>query len=409
AWEDDDDIDVSIVDTGRLRKLRTDHSETVVSGTEFESRLRRQFEKIYPRPQWADLTEDATESVAGGDLMRVLRSTEGIASRRKSQILSPDKLDIVRVKDANQMAYSQAVVQTATFHPRAPVLMTAGFDKTIRLFQIDGKVNPKLQSIFIRDMPIARAQFTPSGNEVIVTGPRKFFYVYDVESGTVEKVNGIRGREEDQWEKAVVSPCDKYIAFTGRDGCIILISRQTKQWIATMKMNGTVRAIEFSPDGQLLYSFGGDGEVYWWDLATRRCVHRFIDEGCVQATTIAASGNGEYLATGSKSGVVNLYIASSARATSTPAPEKSILNLTTAATTLTFSPDSQILALSSRAKRDSLRLLHVPTRRVFKTWPTASTPLGHVSTVAFSPGGGYCAIGNDKGKVLLYRLGGYTV
>ena len=27
-----------------------------------------------------------------------------------------------------------------------------------------------------------------------------------------------------------------------------------------------------------------------------------------------------------------------------------------------------------------------------------------VSSIAFSPGGGYAAIGNNKGKVLLYRI-----
>ena len=40
-------------------------------------------------------------------------------------------------------------------------------------------------------------------------------------------------------------------------------------------------------------------------------------------------------------------------------------------------------------------------------WPwcaSSRTPLGHVTSLAFSPRGGYAAVGNDKGRVLLYRL-----
>lgn len=41
---------------------------------------------------------------------------------------------------------------------------------------------------------------------------------------------------------------------------------------------------------------------------------------------------------------------------------------------------------------------------VYSNWPTASTPLNKVTDVAFSSGSQYLAIGNSKGRVLLYRL-----
>lgn len=43
----------------------------------------------------------------------------------------------------------------------------------------------------------------------------------------------------------------------------------------------------------------------------------------------------------------------------------------------------------------------------FSNWPTDRTPLGYVASAAFSPHSGYLAIGNDKGKALLYRLNHY--
>ncbi|KAG9088454.1 hypothetical protein FRC07_012575, partial [Ceratobasidium sp. 392] len=55
AWVDPDDnqLDVSIASDRRLRKLRNSAAEDTISGREYESRLRRQFEKVHPVPQWA--------------------------------------------------------------------------------------------------------------------------------------------------------------------------------------------------------------------------------------------------------------------------------------------------------------------------------------------------------------------
>jgi U3 small nucleolar RNA-associated protein 18 len=69
---------------------------------------------------------------------------------------------------------------------------------------------------------------------------------------------------------------------------------------------------------------------------------------------------------------------------------------------------AQILAMASRMKKDALRLVHLPSCTVFSNWPTSRSPLGYVHSLAFSPGGGYLAVGNAKGRALLYRLHHYT-
>ena len=84
------------------------------------------------------------------------------------------------------------------------------------------------------------------------------------------------------------------------------------------------------------------------------------------------------------------------------------MQLTTSITSLAFNPDSQLLAMSSKYKKDAMRLVHVPSGTVFSNWPSSKTPLHNVSTVAFSPGGAYLAVGNDRGRVLLYRLAHYN-
>jgi U3 small nucleolar RNA-associated protein 18 len=87
---------------------------------------------------------------------------------------------------------------------------------------------------------------------------------------------------------------------------------------------------------------------------------------------------------------------------------RTLPHLTTGVDSLAFNPDGQILAMASRMKRDSLKLVHLPSLTAFSNWPTARNPLHYVHSLAFSPGGGYLAIGNAKGRVLLYRLHAYA-
>lgn len=85
-------------------------------------------------------------------------------------------------------------------------------------------------------------------------------------------------------------------------------------------------------------------------------------------------------------------------------PLKSIMNVRTSADYVRFNHDGQILAISTRREKQGLKLVHVPTATVFSNWPTSKTPLSYVWATDFSPESKFLAVGNDKGKCLLYRL-----
>jgi len=147
-----------------------------------------------------------------------------------------------------------------------------------------------------------------------------------------------------------------------------------------------------------------------WDIRSKRCVDRFKNEDGTVTSSLSASSR--FLAVGAESGVVNMY---NDRATSLSSgsfstkrdPVKSIMNLQTSADYCKFNHDGQILAMSSRREKNSMKLLHVPTSTVFSNWPTSKTPLNYVWSMDFSPGSKYMTIGNDQGKCLLYRLTHY--
>ena len=70
---------------------------------------------------------------------KLLQSTAGILSQRKSKVLEKGSIDIVRLRDANQIARTDGDVEAIQFHPSptVSVLLTAGADRRLRLFNVN--------------------------------------------------------------------------------------------------------------------------------------------------------------------------------------------------------------------------------------------------------------------------------
>ena len=91
-------------------------------------------------------------------------------------------------------------------------------------------------------------------------------------------------------------------------------------------------------------------------MGSRDCVHRFTDDGCVRGTTLTVSPNGEFIATGSDSGVVNIYNRS-CLSVPKPRPLRAVMNLTTSVDNMSFNPSGEVLAISSRLKKSAVKLV----------------------------------------------------
>lgn len=427
VWVDEEEAttNINISNVNRLRKLRKEEDESLVSGSVYVSRLRAQHVKLNPATEWAQLDsrernysscddessdEENEAVVARGykDIEAVddiLRTNEDLVVKSSTKLL-PGLLEHSRLVDANAEDPSNGPINSVQFHRNAQLLLAAGLDKRLRFFQIDGKRNTKIESIFLDDCPIRKASFLPDGTQVIIAGRRKFFYSFDLVKAKVDKIGPLTGREEKSLEFFEVSPDSSTIAFVGNEGYILLVSSKTKELIGTVKMNGTVRSLAFADDGRQLLSSGGDGHIYHWDLRTRTCFHKAVDEGCINGTALCTPPSGNMFAAGSSSGIVNVYNREEFLGGKRK-PIKTIENLTTKVDFLKFNNDAQILALCSSMKKNSLKLVHVPSFTAFSNWPPLNGLLHYPRCLDFSPGGGFMAVGNAAGKVLLYKLHHY--
>ncbi|XP_055510257.1 U3 small nucleolar RNA-associated protein 18 homolog [Leucoraja erinacea] len=417
AWVDEEDgLEDEVEMTHRFRKnLQKSAKEKTLTVAKLQQRLREQFQSAMGgTPSWAERKDKKTKDKKDSDEESddedddLLRKTGDFVST--SAALPKDVLEIKTCTDANHCRPSDSRLTTTQFHPLAQVILTAGRLPVFPPLQVDGKTNPKIQCVCLEKFPVYKARFSADGEQVIATTNRgKLFYIYDMIAGKIIPVTNVRGLPEWEVMKFEVSPDGSLLLLTGSAGYLHLLSMKTKELVGSMKINGQVAGAAFSPDGSMLYTTSDDGEVYVWDVKSRRCVNRFTDEGCLRGTCIAVSHNGQYVACGSSSGVVNVYSQDSCLVETTPKPIKAIMNLVTAISSVSFNPTTEILAIASKSMDDAVKLIHIPSFTAFSNFPIfRRRTIYQAQAMDFSPRSGFFSIASNNGRALLYRVKHYN-
>ncbi|KZV81779.1 hypothetical protein EXIGLDRAFT_730612, partial [Exidia glandulosa HHB12029] len=312
AWvdEDDEELRVNIAENKRLRKLRDAEGEEEVAGADYESRLRRQYEKLNPTPAWLSQARSKRRKHESDDeepLGDVLTSTASLLSHARPTSLPPGDLSITRLRDANiSQPSSGHSLHSVAFHPSraVPVLMTSSSDRRVRLYTVDGHTNPHLQTLHIPDLPQPHALFSPDGANAYLCGMAPHFWTYDLQAGgTVYKSHSLAhaGVKSTLIHAISGSGSGGMMAFAGANGVVALVDARAKQSVGSLKANGGVADIQFTgtgTEGNEVTALGLDSEVYVFDVRARRCVRRWRDVDGFAGSTLGASAGGKYLATG---------------------------------------------------------------------------------------------------------------
>lgn len=390
AWIDKNDKTECIsLSKSILRKLKLEVYEDTIAGLVYGQRLERQFYKLNKKNiSWAELSDKSTDSEDE------LKTTSKLI--KTNLTLPPTYIEISRMKDVTILSPHQGQVTSVEWNLDGSMILTSGLDKKLKIWKINEYENYLLYSIFFKDMPIYSSHWSFEKKEIISSGRRRFFYIFDIGLKKLKKMGPIKGRFEKSLESFTVSK--SYIAFIGKEGCLLILSSLSKRLLKVLKMNGQCRDVQFSKHH--LVSIGTDGYIYFWDLKTFLCVKKLKDADGGLITKVAFSKS--FLVSGNESGFVHIYKNNSEK------PFKSLSNLTTKTTDLKLNNDN-ILVISSKFKKDSLRLVHLPTGRIFSNWPHYSTPLNYVNCTAFSPKNNFLAIGNAKGLVLLYKIKNFVI
>lgn len=312
--EDDKEIQISISNKNNLKKLKKTKNEDYISGVEFQERLRDQFSKMNNKSdiyKWAfesedtekadDETEESTTSINN-----LLKTDKSLIDKSITDKMSKDSsiLNLKQIPNLNKESPHASIISAISFHPsKENLVLSSGLDKKLKLYSISSNEDNKssnVQTVNTIDMPIFSAKFL-NINEVLISGRRKHYFVYDIESNKLERCNGIgnfsQNKEIRSLEKLFVG--QNNYCFGTDDGYILMYDKHNKTYRYDIKINGSVNSVCFDGNGVNLYAVGDQSEVYVFDLRKyRNCVSKFNDSGNFNTTYMDISKDNSYLATG---------------------------------------------------------------------------------------------------------------
>jgi len=433
---------IDVKNDTKLRVLRKGFHETELRASVLMKRQRKHYNNVNENTLWrnknkkieslTDTTNEKNNITENEDVknenMNFFQSSVGMTKHSKD-VISNHSIAFADFTEINGKSPHKSIITVVEFHPNGQLLMIAGFDGMLQIYQMSGEINSLLKRIIVSDLPIREAHFTPDGKEIVITGRRHYFYTFDLISFQMNRIDRVFGTDFASWEQFWCSPNNIHFIFTGALGTLLVMSRQTKKIIKTLHISQKIAAITFNNNGNYMYVLTNSAGLYVYAMNNFQCVDYVEFVGIADATSLAIYPALSLVAVGCRSGVVSLYSygfiqnvenaknfmllldtktlntynGNATNNTKTINPLYSIENLLTPIAGISFNHDGQLLLIYSKLKENSVRLVHVASGRVYANWPQ-QTNLGRVQVSRFSPHSGYLVIGNDFGYVRLMRL-----
>jgi len=177
---------------------------------------------------WAFTKKEEDDEESEDEITKLLKSDKRVKNKH-SIALQPGNLNYTRKAPITKNESHSSVLQAVEFHPSESLVFTAGLDKRLKLFSV-GETSSKLTSIVLRDLPITHGGFINQGRQILLSGNRKHFYYYDIESDEINKVTHIFGHQEEKDLRSLTTnPKSNFFSFTSDDGkTVMVLSTKTK-------------------------------------------------------------------------------------------------------------------------------------------------------------------------------------
>lgn len=299
------------------------------------------------------------------------------------------------------MDLSDCRIMSVRFSPDGQRLVTGGYDKTIRLWDLKGK---QLKQWNSDQGAVLSISFSPDGQRLASTGDNGITHLWDLKQA--QKLEEFRGNIEGNrpWVmSASFSPDGQHLVTGEKGGTVRLWNLNEKQQIKfranpDFNIRTIVSSVSFSPDGQHLATAAivGDesreeGPVRLWNSSGKLLAEfKGHPRG---ALSLSFSPNGQLLASAGADRIARLWNLSGKQLVEFKGHKEAVRSVS-------FSPNGQLLATASEDRTARLWNLKGQQLQEF---------LGHTATlrsVSFSPNGQRLATASEDGTVRIWNLKG---
>lgn len=194
-----------------------------------------------------------------------------------------------------------AMVHDIKYSPDGQWLASAGFDKTLRIW--NAKSGQQISVLNGHTGPVTSVCFSPDGKQLASCGHDTNARLWDVATGQLKHT--LSGHTKDIGSVAI-SPDGSLVATAGSDGLIKLWNASTGEIERTISEHGSwVWCVAFSPDGKTIASAGKNTLVKLWNIetGTLRSTHPHSGE----AFFVCYSPKGDFVAVTGFNQVMRLW------------------------------------------------------------------------------------------------------
>ncbi|WP_242048435.1 MULTISPECIES: eIF2A-related protein [Nostocaceae] len=287
------------------------------------------------------------------------------------------------IKQRNNFTHG-SVVYGMAFSPDGKTFASAGRDKTIKIWDLKGKL---LQTFIGHQDSVISVAFSPDGKTIASASDDKTIKLWDLNGKELRTFKG----HQAEINSVAFSPDGKTIASGSFDNTVKLWDLSGKELQTFKKQNTALRSVAFSPDGKTIASADWGNDVTLWNLSTKELKTLKGHENYVYR--VVFSPDGKTIASASYDSTVKLWDLNGKLLQTFKGDIYPVYSVA-------FSPDGNTIAAASYDGTVRLWNLNGKLLQTFQTHQV------WINKVVFSPDGKTIASGSSDKTIKLWDLTG---